>query len=96
MQPISGYQWTRVSGTAAGTVAVSVGPAAIRRVIIGANKEGTVTFYDNLGGTSAATQVMAFNNNSGSIPTSLPIDAQFRNAITVAKGGTTDLTVVWQ
>ena len=95
-QPVSGYQYNRVSGTAAGTAAISVAPSVLRAVVIGANSEGTVTFYDNLGGTSAATHVIALNNNSGSIPTAVQINAQFKKAITVAKGGTTEMLVVWQ
>ena len=94
MQPISSDQFARVNGTAAGTTAIKVSPTAFTRIIIGANKEGTVSFYDH---PSGATNLIAvINNNAGSIPTNVDFGIQCKNGLTAITGGTTDLTVVYQ
>ena len=94
MQPISGDQFVRVSGTGAGTTAIKVSSTVLTRIIIGADKEGTVSFYDH---PSGATNLIAvINNNAGSIPINVDFGIQCRNGLTAIVGGTTDLTVVYQ
>ena len=96
MQPISGDQWTRVSGTAAGTTIVKASSTVLRRVVIGANKAGTVAFYDNASGTSAASLITTLNNNSGSIPTHIDFGLQCKDGLVAESSGVTDLVVVYQ
>jgi len=88
------YSWQRISGTAAGTTVISPVSGNLKSVVIGQNKTGTVTFYDNASGTSS---LLMFNldNTIGSIPTSLSIDAHLRYGLVAVVGGTTDMTVIY-
>ena len=97
MQSGNSYQYTRVSGTAAGSTVVCARNGVLANLVIGADKEGTVTFYDSAtaAGTSATNLMFAINNNSGSIPTNVLINTRVRDGIVAYKGGTTDMTVVW-
>ena len=97
MQPVSLYQYTRVSGTVAGSAVVSARAGSLANIVIGSNKEGTVTFYDaaTAAGTSATNLIFNINNNTGSIPTNIDVNANIKNGIVAFKGGTTDLTVMW-
>lgn len=94
MQPVSGYQWSRVSGTAAGTTTIKANETRLHAVVIGDSKTGTITVYDNATGT-ASGYFQAFNNNIGTIPQSVLVDAQFRKGLTVVLGGTVDMTFVY-
>lgn len=89
--------YSRLSGTAAGTTVVSSIPGSFERLIVGGNKEGTATFYDSAtaAGTSSTNFIVAVNNNSGSIPTSIEIGIRTKLGLTAVVGGTTDLTVVY-
>lgn len=94
MQLPDGAQWYRVQGTAAGTTTIKDSRTVLYGVILGQNKTGTVTFYDS---SSAATnQVVAIDNTSGTQATSIQVGARMRNGITVVKGGTVDMTVIYQ
>ncbi len=96
-QPVSGDQFTRISGTAAGTTVVSPDGATLKSVVWGGNFTGTLTFYNvgSAAGTTAANHVIALNNNTGTIPDGIYPNFQMRNGITVVVGGTTDMTVGW-
>lgn len=96
MQLPSGAQWKRVSGTAAGTTVIKSNLTTLYGVVIGQNKTGTVTFYDNASGTSAATHMTAIDNTAGTPGQSLYIGARCRNGITVVTAGTTDMLVTFQ
>lgn len=98
-QPISGANYLRVSGTAAGTTVVSSSAVSnFLRVLPNQNQTGTVTFYDSAtaAGTSAAGFIAIMNNNVGSLPTSVPIGIRTKNGLVAVVGGTTDVTVVWE
>ena len=93
MQPISGYNWTIVSGTAAGTTVVSSAGARLHAVIIPSTKTGTVTIYDDsAGATGNSIEVV---NDTVVFPTALPLDFSMRYGIAAVKGGTTSMVVVW-
>jgi hypothetical protein len=96
MQPISADQWTRISGTSVGTTTVSTRDGVLSNIVIGADKEGTVTFYDSASGTSDATEMLVLNNNAGSIPTNISVNARLKSGLIAVTGGTTDLTVTWR
>lgn len=94
--PYSGYQYTRVQGTAAGTAQISDGPINFVGALIGQQQTGTVTLYDNSGGTSAATYVIALDNTVGTVSQFVgPINVQFKKGLTYGVGGTTDMVLVW-
>lgn len=95
MQPISGSQWTRVSGTAAGTTVVANAPTVLQKILLPSQKTGTVTIYDNASGTSATTLVAVIPNTNGTIPVSIDLGIQMRRGIVAETGGTTDFVVIW-
>ena len=93
------YQWTRVSGTAAGTTLVSARSGVLNSIVIPAAKEGTVTLYDSstAAGTTSTNHIISFSNNlnAAKIPASLPVDIRFKKGLVAVVGGTTDVTVTW-
>lgn len=98
MFPTSGYQYQRVSGTAAGTTVVKASPSILHAVVIGENKTGTVTFYDCAvsTGTAATNYLFTLQNTAGTVPQNVICDAQLKKGLTVVVGGTTDMTVFYQ
>ena len=96
LQPVSGAQWQRVNGTAAGTTVVKAAPTVFYGVLIGQNKTGTVTFYDNATGTSATSLMTNVDNTSGTRPLFVPIGAQMKKGLVAEVGGTTDMLVIYQ
>lgn len=98
MQPVSGNQYTQISGTAAGTTVVSPAPVStFSRVVFNQNQTGTVTFYDSAtaAGSAATNLITTMNNNVGSIPTSVEVGLRTKNGLIAVVGGTTNFTVVW-
>lgn len=93
---VSGGQWTRISGTAAGTAVVHERECVLERIIIPATKTGTVTFYDSdsLAGTALTNEIAVVVNDTVDFPHSIECQIQCKNGLTYLKGGTTDLTVV--
>lgn len=98
MQPVSGYSWTRVNGTAAGTTVIKPGESRLHSVFLGNNTTGTISVYDSAtaAGATGTTIFGAINNTSGTIPQTLLFDARFRTGITVILGGTTDMTFIYE
>lgn len=94
MELPEGAQWARVQGTIAGTTTLKTGKSALYTVLIGTNQTGTVTFYDDTTGTT--TFFASVVNTTGTQPTSLAIGARLRKGLTVVKGGTVDMTVMYQ
>ncbi len=95
MQLPEGAQWYRVNGTAAGTTTIKADKTALYSVVIGGNYTGTVTIYDSASGTTPSLLV-ALNNNSGSVPVSIDFGARLRHGLTVVKGGTTEMLLMYQ
>jgi hypothetical protein len=89
------YNWTRVSGTAAGTTTITGHYGNLKSIVMGENKTGTVSFYDVAGATTAATQIFALNNTSGTSPLAIDVNCRFKNGLVAVTGGTTDMTVFW-
>jgi hypothetical protein len=93
-------QFTRISGTAAGTTVITNRYGYLDKVVLPATKTGTVTFYDcsTAAGTTAANQIMGeFSNavNAANLPYVLPFGGRFEKGLVAVVGGTTDITVVW-
>ena len=99
MQPNSGFNWTNIIATAAGTVQVTDHDTRLRAVYIPASATGTVTIYDTtstLGTASAGTaRALTFVNDTVDFPTYIPLDLQMKTGIVAVTGGTTNLTVIW-
>jgi dTDP-4-amino-4,6-dideoxygalactose transaminase len=95
-QPISGSQYTIVSGTAAGTTVVAARPARLARIFIPANRTGTVSVYDcaTAAGTTAANAITDITCTVGSIPTSIEFDVNTYKGITCVTGGTTNILFI--
>ena len=96
MQPNSGYQYKRVSGTAAGTTVIQDHNGVLKGYLIGQNKTGTITIYDNATGTTADSLLSVINNNSGSIPLSADLQVRFKDGLVAETGGTTDILFIYQ
>jgi len=94
MQPVSGHQWKRVSGTVAGTTVVKASSSVLKGIVFGQNKTGTVSIYDNATGTASGI-FQSFDNTSGTVPQSIEINAQMRKGIVAEIGGTTDCVVIY-
>ena len=95
-QPVSGVQWTKLSGTAAGTTILTTTPSVIQTITIPANNTGTVTFYDSVSGTASTTEVFSLACTTGTIPTTLRPGLQTKKGIVAVLGGTTNMTVGWE
>jgi len=95
MQPVSGYQFKRISGTVAGTTIISVESTNLHAILIGENKTGTVTFYNDGTTTTTAQYMFALQNTCGTVGQNFIIDAQCPKGLTVATGGTTDLFITY-
>ena len=93
IQPISGFNWSKLSGTLAGTTTVCVGEHVFDGVHFGTTTTGTVTFYDSESGTNAYPMFTAVNNATTSSNTNIHVGV--RRGITATKGGTVDCLVTW-
>lgn len=94
MSPLtSGYQWTSISGTAAGTTTIADRSCVLHSVLIPASATGTVTFHDSASGTVAKT--LALVNDTVDFPTLLPLNIQMKKGIVAVLGGTVAMTAVW-
>lgn len=98
MFPNSGYQYYRVSGTAAGTTVIKAEPTILHAVVIGETKTGTVTLYDTaaVDGTAASNHIITLQNTAGTVPQGIYPDGQMKKGLTVVVGGTTDMTVFYK
>lgn len=96
MQGISGFNHKHITGTAAGTTQVFTGPTNLVRLVIPANKTGTVSLYDNgTSGTTSAGFINDFPNTVGSIPTNIELGIAVQHGIIAVYGGTVDFNVVY-
>jgi glycine cleavage system protein P-like pyridoxal-binding family len=95
MQPVSGYSWKRISGTAIGTAVVSAEAVTLHSVVIGENKTGTIAFYDNATGSAAADYMVTLQNTAGTVPQNIVLDAQCKNGLSYVVSGTTDLLITY-
>jgi hypothetical protein len=96
MQPVDGFQWKRIEGTVDGTATVIAEPTLLHSIIIGENKTGTVTFYDDDTTTTAAQYMFAVQNTCGSIGHVIIVDAQCKKGLTYKLGGTADMMVTYK
>lgn len=96
-QPVSQNQWSRISGTAAGTTVISASPSALMSVTAGGNYTGTISFYDvaTAAGSTSTNFMLAINNNSGSVPYTISPQVWAKNGLVAVVGGTTDVLVGW-
>jgi hypothetical protein len=94
MQPVSGSNYYRASGTAAGTTTIAARGCTLDAVMMGQTKTGTITVYDSVSGTNALL-LTTMNNTSGSIPSTIHIGAALRNGLTITLGGTCDALILW-
>lgn len=95
MQPVSGNNWTRLSGTAAGTTVVANRSANLEGIFYGGAKTGTVTFYDakTAAGTSDAGLIGGITNAGALLQINMGIAC--KKGIVAITSGTTDMVVVW-
>ena len=94
MQPISGGEFVNIAGTAAGTVTIKDRSCVLDRIILPSTKTGTVTFYDNATGTTAASQIFEIVNDTVDFPTAVKCNLQCKNGLTYFSGGTVGMTVI--
>lgn len=95
MQPVSGYSWQRISGTAAGTTQIAQ-PLTLHAVIVTTQKTGTASFYDTSGATTSASYMFDLQNTGGTVPNGIIVDAQCKKGLTVVVGGTTDFLITYK
>lgn len=98
MFPNSGYQYYRVSGTAAGTTVIKAEQTILHAVVVGEQKTGTVTFYDSATAAGAvdASKIITIQNTAGTVPQNVICNGQMKKGLTVIVGGTTDMTVFYK
>lgn len=90
-------QYKRISGTAAGTTVVMNRNGSLERIILGSNKTGTISFYDvaSSDGTASTNFIMAIDNTSGTIPSSVECGFRVKAGLVAVTGGTTDILAVY-
>ena len=95
-QPVSGAQFTAISG-GVGTTVVSATPAVIQRVFYGGTYVGTVIIHDSAtaAGTSATSAVMTIGLPLIQYPRNVELGIQCKSGITYEATGTPVLTIVW-
>lgn len=93
------YQWTKISGTAAGTTVVSNRSGVLNNIVFPAAKTGTIALYDSAtaAGTSLTNHIYTFDNNvnAGNVPASLEVKTRFKNGLVAIVSGTTDVVAMW-
>lgn len=88
-----GLQWSRVSGTAVGTVTLKDRDAVLQRVVFPATATGTIDIYDSASGTSATTFKLV--NDTVDFPTTVDLGIQLRNGLTYVTSGTTNALIIY-
>ena|SRR3990167_1256258 len=92
-QPVSGWTWQRINGTAAGTTTVGSVPLTLHAILVSVQKTGTASFYDVVGATTSASYMFDIQNTSGTIPIPVVLDLQCKKGLVVVIGGTTDFLI---
>lgn len=95
MQPADGHQYKRINATAAGTTDVLTRKGNLIRIVIPANKTGTLSLYDQNAGTSAATLINDVPLTVGTIPTAVEFGIRVQKGLRIVSGGTVDCVVVY-
>ena len=95
-QPISGAQYTSISG-GVGTTVVSAEPTTLQRVFYGGTYVGTCIVHDSAtaAGTSATSAVLTLGLPLIQYPRSLELGIQCKKGITYEATGTPVITLVW-
>jgi len=96
MQPVSGENYTTISG-GVGTTVVSNIPATLHRVVIPGTYVGTLEIHDapSAAGTTASSQVLSFGLPTITYPTTVEVGAAFKEGIVYEATGTPVMTLVW-
>lgn len=94
-------QWTKLSGTAAGTTVISDRNCYMARIIFPGTATGTAIFYDTrvATGTTAGNQFFTIDQNkigtAGGWTPALEVGARMNNGITAVVSGTVNMFVIW-
>lgn len=94
-------QWTKLSGTAAGTTVVATSNSYLSRIIFPGTATGTAIFYDtgSAGGTSATNQFFTIDQNkigtAGGWPSYMDVGTRMRDGITAVVSGTVNMYIIW-
>ena len=95
-QPVSGDQWTTISG-GVGTAVITDRSATIKRVVMPGTYVGTIDLHDaaTIGGTTTTSQIVSFGLPTTSIPQDIELNAKCSNGIVYEATGTPVLTIFW-
>lgn len=96
-QPISGDQWTKISG-GVGTVVVAARQSVLKRVVIPGTYVGSVTLHDAsaAAGTTSTSGFLTFGLPTTSIPQSIEVNANCKNGLVYEATGTPVMTLLWE
>lgn len=90
-----GYQWTAISGTAAGTTTLFNRKGILHSVVFSGTAAGTIAFYDSASGTNSS-KIIEMGNEVSGVPLEVEINARVRNGLTyVITGTTTGITALY-
>ena len=95
-QPVSGAQYTSISG-GVGTTVVSADSAVLQRAFYGGTYVGTVIVHNSAtaAGTTATSAVLTLGLPLTQYPRSLELGIQCNKGITYEATGTPVVTLVW-
>ena len=96
-QPVSGAQWTSISG-GVGTAAVKTTDAVLQRIIIPGTYVGTLNLHDAsaAAGTTTTSQFLSLGLPTTTIPQSIEVGIQCRQGLLYQATGTPVMTLVWE
>lgn len=95
-QPVSGAQWTVVSG-GVGTTVVKNTDVTLQRIIVPGTYVGTLNLHDAsaAAGTSGTSQFLSLGLPTTSVPQSIEVGIQCRYGLLYQATGTPAVTLVW-
>ena len=95
-QPVSGDQWTAVSG-GVGTTVVANRNCVLKRVVIPGTFVGTIDFHDaaTAAGTTSTSQILSLGLPTTTIPQSIELNISCQNGLVYQATGTPLCTITW-
>lgn len=96
MQPVSGFNWTKVSG-GVGTTALTDRSSVVHALFIPGTYVGTLILHDaaSITGTTATSAVVTLGIPATVLYQNVQLDAQFKKGIVYEATGTPLATIMW-
>lgn len=96
MQPVSGFQYTLVTG-GVGTALIKTGPTYLKRMFIPGTFVGTINLQDapSVTGTTATGTILSLGIPTPNTFVSFDLDIQCKTGLVYQATGTPVVTLVW-